>query len=69
MHEHRIAFELGQMKWGLEAVDDELKQLSEDLWGVFELGAGQVGAVPGDVGDHQVAVDRRVVLDLHVREL
>src|SRR5205823_621710 len=57
----RVAFQLDQLDRRVAAVDDRLDQLRQDVLGVIQLRAGQVGGVARDVGDDQVALARAVV--------
>jgi hypothetical protein len=59
--EHRVSLELGQPQWGAQAARDHAEQVREDVVGVLELDAGEVGGVAADVGEHEAAFANALV--------
>ena len=52
---HGVAFELADVKRGLEVGDDHAHEIGEHVLRVLELGAEQVARIAGDVRQHERA--------------
>ena len=53
--EHDIPLELRHLKRWLDARDDRLEEIREDILGVFELRSLEVARISGDVGEQEAA--------------
>ena len=51
--ERGVALELRELEGRAQRADDRVDEIGEDVLGVVELHAGQVAAVPRDVGDDE----------------